>query len=82
MPASGHDFQGRPSLSVAQIHVDHPFVANTIHQIPGTPIHEPRVIELTDITFVEWGLHRLTAYRVDGDDRQELAIVEFSIVPA
>ncbi|EXG81835.1 hypothetical protein [Cryptosporangium arvum] len=63
-------------------HVDHHFVVNTIHQIPGTPIHEPRVIELADLTFVEWGLHRLTAVRVEGSERQELAVVEFAIVQA
>ena len=69
-----------PTKSIG--HVDHEFVANTIHQIPGTPIHEPRVIELEDLTFVEWGLHRLTAVRMEGDDRQELATVEFAIVQA
>lgn len=63
-------------------HVDHTFTANTIHQIPGTPIHEPRVIPLTNLTFVEWGLHRLTAAAIDGDQRQELAVIEFSLVPA
>ncbi|MFI5956294.1 hypothetical protein [Cryptosporangium sp. NPDC051539] len=62
--------------------VDHDFVANTIHQIPGTPIHEPRVLELEDLRFVEWGLHRLTAVLLDGDARHELAVVEFSIVSA
>lgn len=63
-------------------HVDHHFVANTIHQIPGTPIHEPRVFELEDLTFVEWGLHRLSAVLLEGDTREELAAVEFSVVQA
>jgi hypothetical protein len=63
-------------------HVDHEFAAHTIHQIPGTPIHEPRVIPITGITFVEWGLHRLTVVAIDGDERTELTVVEFSIVQA
>jgi hypothetical protein len=61
-------------------YVDHPFVANTIHQIPGTPIHEPRVLTLNNISFVEWGLHRLTAVEIEDGSHRELAVVEFSIV--
>ena len=39
---------------------------------------EPRVLTLSQIEFVECGLHQLTA--TDLDAGSELAIVEFSIV--